>query len=146
MAERQNGHASGFVAGTNQPAAPLPDDEFAQQSEAIAALVRSVAQQHQGAELELLALLRQLEALHREIRDGLFQSALPENRQALYALLRDIEAGGGWPYIPRMKLQGFLKKLPASDQEAIAQILENSFSPGNPGAARSIAESESLEW
>lgn len=146
MAEWQNGCASGFVAGTNQPGEQLSDSESAEQLEAIAVLVRKVAQQQQGSGIELLALLRQLEALHREIRDGLFQSVLPENRQALYALLRDIEAGGGWPYIPRMKLQGFLKKLPPADQEAIAQILEHSFSSGNHSTARSTAEPESLEW
>jgi hypothetical protein len=76
--------------------------------EAIATLVASTAQQHQGQSLELLALLRLLEALHQEIRDGLFQRSLPDNRQALYALLRDIESEGGWPYIHRMKLQEFL--------------------------------------
>jgi hypothetical protein len=59
----------------------------------------------------LLALLRTLERLHQEIRDSFFQDALPDNRQALYNLLRDIETSGGWPYIHRMKLQSLLKQL-----------------------------------
>ena len=58
----------------------------------------------------LLALLRLLEKLHREIRDDFFLKTLPTNRQALYALLRDIEQNGGWPYIPRFKLKKFLQE------------------------------------
>jgi hypothetical protein len=52
-----------------------------------------------------LALLRQLEKLHKEVRDGAFQESLPDNRQRLYSLLRDIESEGGWPYIERMRLR-----------------------------------------
>jgi hypothetical protein len=79
--------------------------------EAIATLVHETAQHYRGKSSELLALLRLLEALHQEIRDDLFQKSLPDNRQALYALLRDIETEGGWPYIHRMKLQAFLSNL-----------------------------------
>lgn len=67
--------------------------------------------------LELLSLLRVLEYLHREIRDGLFRDSLPENRQQLYALLRDIEVNGGWPYIQRMKLRSLLDHLLESSTE-----------------------------
>ena len=81
--------------------------------QAIATTVRSLAQHGQGDSIALVALLRHLEDLHREIRDGILQTSLPENRQALYALLKDIEAEGGWPYIERMKLQSFLANLPA---------------------------------
>ncbi|MEM7555316.1 MAG: hypothetical protein AAF378_14670 [Cyanobacteria bacterium P01_A01_bin.84] len=59
----------------------------------------------------LLALLRQVEHLHREIREGVFQESLPDNRQALYSLLKEIEAEGGWPYIERMRLKAFLSKM-----------------------------------
>ena len=79
--------------------------------QAIATTVHSLAQHCQEDSLALVALLRQLEDLHREIRDGVFQASLPDNRQALYALLKDIEAKGGWPYIERMKLQSFLTNL-----------------------------------
>ena len=88
--------------------------------EAIAKLVRDTAHQYQGQSLKLLAMLRMIEALHQEVREELFQKSLPDNRQALYALLRDIEASGGWPYIHRMKLQAFLAALtadPAQDAE-----------------------------
>ncbi len=87
--------------------------------ETIAASIQAIANQYQGDSLSLLALLRSLEGLHQEIRDGLFQAALPDNRQALYALLRDIESDGGWPYIHRMRLQSFLAKLPV---EEVAEI------------------------
>jgi hypothetical protein len=77
----------------------------------IAATVKQTAQNCEGNNLELLALLRLLEALHQEVRDGLFQDSLPDNRQALYALLKDIENNGGWPHIYRMRLQNFLSNL-----------------------------------
>lgn len=85
--------------------------------DAIAAAVRASAQRHQGDGLALLALLRLLESLHREIRDGLFQETLPNNRHSLYALLRDIETEGGWPYIHRMKLQSLLSNLPIDSEQ-----------------------------
>jgi hypothetical protein len=84
----------------------------------ISQAIITLAQTAQGDSLALLALLRFLEGLHREICEGLFQEALPDNRQALYALLRDIEAEGGWPYIYRLKLQAFLINLaPEIDQQ-----------------------------
>lgn len=95
-----------------EPESPLPPD-----FQAIVEAVNTAAQQSQGDCLQLLALLRLLESLHRGVCDELFQPSLPTNRQALYALLRDIEAEGGWPYIHRMKLQGLLVNL-AADIEA----------------------------
>lgn len=90
------------------------------QLEAISTLVRETANRSPGDAIALLALLRTLESLHREICDRHFQPALPNNRQALYALLRDIESQGGWPYIPRMKLQAIfnseLEESPAEDE------------------------------
>jgi hypothetical protein len=83
--------------------------EFELQS--IATAVSALAGRCQGDSLALLALLRRLEELHRTIRDGMFQASLPDNRQALYALLKDIESEGGWPYIERMRLQPFLANL-----------------------------------
>ncbi|MGB7415867.1 MAG: hypothetical protein WA902_16810 [Thermosynechococcaceae cyanobacterium] len=77
----------------------------------IAALVNAQAKHSSGNMEELLALLRALEVLHREIRDNLFQDALPNNRQALHRLLREMESEGGWPYIPRMRLQTILQQL-----------------------------------
>jgi len=82
--------------------------------QAITAQIRALAHSHQGDTLSLLALLRALEHLHHEIREDLFQSSLPDNRQALYALLKDIEESGGWPYIDRMKLQLLISNLPDS--------------------------------
>ncbi len=72
----------------------------------------------QGDTIALLALLRQLEQLHREIRDEAFQESLPNNRQALYSLLKDIETEGGWPYIERMRLQALIVNL---SQETTAE-------------------------
>lgn len=79
--------------------------------QAITADIRALANNHQGNSLALLALLRALEDSHREIRETLFQASLPDSRQTLYALLKDIEETGGWPYIDRMKLQLLLVNL-----------------------------------
>jgi len=88
-----------------------PDDkpgtlvpELQQLTEAIT----TIAQRHRSDPLVLLSILRCLEQLHSEITTGLFQEVLPDNRQELYALLREIESSGGWPYIPRMRLQDLL--------------------------------------
>lgn len=83
----------------------------------ITTVVNNAAQMYQSDAIALLSLLRQLEKLHREIRDGFFQENLPNNRQALYALLRDIESEGGWPYIERMRLQAFLANATEESEE-----------------------------
>ncbi|MGB3517109.1 MAG: hypothetical protein WBA43_11680 [Elainellaceae cyanobacterium] len=83
--------------------------------QAIAALVQDAAIGRKDDCLSLLSLLRLLEALHRDIREHLFQDTLPRNRQNLYALLRDIEANGGWPYIHRMKIRRLLDNVPMPD-------------------------------
>lgn len=79
--------------------------------EKLATEIREAAQQRQGDNLALLSLLRMLEQIHRDITDGLFQEALPTNRQALYSFLRDIENHGGWPYIYSRKLRVVLSNL-----------------------------------
>jgi len=71
--------------------------------------IRTLAATHQTDVITLLAILRSLEEIHRHIRETWFQASLPDNRQALYALLRDIETEGGWPYISRMQLQTILR-------------------------------------
>ncbi|MGL5509049.1 MAG: hypothetical protein ACRDB1_05485 [Microcoleaceae cyanobacterium] len=71
-------------------------------------LVDSLTASCEGNPLQLLALLRVLEHLHQEVREKDFISSLPNNRQALYALLKDIESQGGWPYIPGVKLRSLL--------------------------------------
>ncbi|AFZ16027.1 hypothetical protein [Allocoleopsis franciscana] len=78
----------------------------------LTAEIQALAHRHQGNSRALLALLRALEQTHRDIHEGLFQASLPSNRQQLYALLRDIEESGGWPYIERMRLRSFLSNLP----------------------------------
>ncbi|MEC4818398.1 MAG: hypothetical protein SAK29_34770 [Scytonema sp. PMC 1069.18] len=100
--------------------------------QAIASVVHDAATICQGDTLALLALLRQLEQLHREIRDGAFQQSLPDNRQALYSLLRNIEAKGGWPYIERMKLQSFLSYLQQdTDAENSTELRSEELEVGN---------------
>lgn len=80
--------------------------------QAITADIQTLAHSYQGNTRALLAVLRTLEQTHREIRENLFQSSLPDSRQDLYAVLRDIEESGGWPYIDRMRLRSLLSKIP----------------------------------
>lgn len=95
----------------------LESQRLSSQLEAIATVVYNAATACEDDTVALLALLRQLEQLHREIRDGVFQESLPVNRRQLYSLLRDIESEGGWPYIERMRLQAFLTNLPQEATE-----------------------------
>jgi hypothetical protein len=82
----------------------------------IANELHEIADRDREDPIALLYLLRTLEQLHREIQQGYFQSALPSSRQSLYALLRDIEENGGWPYIQRWKLQALFANLPESER------------------------------
>ena len=99
--------------------------------------IQELAHHYRGDSLKLLALLRLLESLHQEIRDGLFQESLPDNRQALYNLLKDIETTGGWPYIHRMKLQLLLKNFEAAADSVLPPDLlpkDPDFSKGTKKA------------
>ncbi|AUS99682.1 hypothetical protein CLI64_04355 [Nostoc sp. CENA543] len=97
-------------------------EELSAQLQKIAIVVHDVAQSCQGNVTALLKLLRQLEQLHREIRDSSFQESLPNNRQQLYALLKDIESEGGWPYIERMRLQAFLQNLLPEENDHTSEL------------------------
>jgi hypothetical protein len=87
-----------------------------EQLDRIATEIQEIADRDRSDPLALLLLLRTLEQIHREIQEGYFQAALPDGRQSLFALLRDIEENGGWPYIQRWKLQALLANLPESEQ------------------------------
>jgi hypothetical protein len=63
----------------------------------------------------LLALLRQLEQLHRSVQDGPFRGSLPSDRSQLFSLLQSVERSGGWPYIPRLQLRTFMDLLQHED-------------------------------
>ncbi|MFO5492396.1 MAG: hypothetical protein ACLBM6_07590 [Cuspidothrix sp.] len=95
----------------------------------ISTAVKEVAQACDGDVISLLAVLRHLEQLHREIRDGVFQANLPTNRQRLYSLLKDIESEGGWPYIARMRIQALLVNLSeeVSNEDALPNYTHDVF-------------------
>jgi hypothetical protein len=86
-----------------------PDLE--QKLQEITTVVKSLAETNQEDLLFLLSLLRTLESIHRQIRTEMFEPALPNSRNKLYQLVKDIEEQGGWPYIERMKLEDLLFKL-----------------------------------
>ena len=73
--------------------------------------IKLIADENRDDALQLLALLRQLEQIHRHIRTEMFETSLPKTRNDLYQFVKDIEEEGGWPYIERMKLEQLLKNL-----------------------------------
>ena len=73
--------------------------------------LRELSEQHRDDPESLLLLLRDLEALHRDIQDDAFRESLPGDRQKLFALLKTMERSGGWPYIPRLQLRTFIDLL-----------------------------------
>jgi hypothetical protein len=77
----------------------------------VASEIYSLANRYQNEPAQLLALLRTLEKVHRDIQEGDFQNVLPQTRRDLYDFLRNMEEEGGWPYIPRRQLQSLLSKL-----------------------------------
>jgi hypothetical protein len=89
----------------------IPKTSLEDKLDSLQQITWAIAQEYKGDSLSLLAVLRVLEQVHQEIRDSLFQQSLPDNRQSLYKLLRDIETKGGWPYIYRMRLQSIMEKL-----------------------------------
>jgi hypothetical protein len=98
---------------TSPPQAALQQDLAA-----LDAQINAIVEPIQTDSLSLLALLRLLERLHREICEVHFQPSLPDTRQALYTLLRDIEAEGGWPHIPRMKIQALMSEFLLAEADA----------------------------
>lgn len=100
----------------NSDASSQDSQTFPNDLDELAQAVHSAAQHREGDCLALLDLLRRLERLHNDIRDTLFAEALPNNRQRLYRLLRDIEQEGGWPYIQRMQLLALVENLEKAEQ------------------------------
>jgi hypothetical protein len=80
----------------------------------------------------LLALLRTLEGLHRRICAEQFEPSLPNTRKDLYALLKDMEESGGWPYIERGKLQTVMQSLIKEDSSGTESTPEKSINENSP--------------
>lgn len=113
-----------ILSGTVLSYSSSPPHALKPELDALSQQVMTIAQQSNGDSVALLALLRVLEKLHREICEGAFQTSLPNTRQALYSLLRDIESEGGWPHIPRMKLQAFLSEFFIENPEILGEPLK----------------------
>ena len=79
--------------------------------DALLADLNALSEELAGKPEALLALLRQLEQLHRSIQDGAFRGSLPADRNHLFNLLQEMEKSGGWPYIPRLQLRTFMDLL-----------------------------------
>ncbi|WP_404790033.1 hypothetical protein [Altericista sp. CCNU0014] len=87
----------------------MPEDHSSQEDfRAIEVHLHQLVERSQADPVALLKILRFLEQLHNEVRELHFQPSLPIYRHELYAMLREVEAEGGWPYIPRMQLREIL--------------------------------------
>lgn len=73
--------------------------------------IGNLAEKYQDDIFDVLLILRELELLHRNIRQEMFEPALPDTRHRLYLLLKHIEEVGGWPYIERMRVKDICQKL-----------------------------------
>ena len=73
--------------------------------------IRNLAEASKEDLFVVLAILRELESLHRDIRTEMFEPNLPDTRHRLYLLIRHLEEIGGWPYIERMKLHKLCQAL-----------------------------------
>jgi hypothetical protein len=94
-----------------------------QQLTADLAQINALADELSGDPEAILSLLRQLETMHRQIQDSSFRSSLPADRNRLFNLLQQMEASGGWPYIPRLQLRTFMDLMqsdPPLDDSPIA--------------------------
>jgi hypothetical protein len=96
---------------------PAKNEPLAPEIREVTQKIQQLAEQNQDDVLFLLALLRNLEQVHRQIRTTLFETSLPKTRNDLYNFVRDIEEEGGWPYIERMKLQQILKNMPFGNSD-----------------------------
>lgn len=96
---------------------PVKNEPLAPEIREVTQKIQQLAEQNQDDVLFLLALLRNLEQVHRQIRTTLFETSLPKTRNDLYNFVKDIEEEGGWPYIERMKLQQILKNMPLGNSE-----------------------------
>lgn len=72
--------------------------------------IGNLAEKSQDDIFDVLLILRELELLHRNIRQEIFEPGLPDTRHRLYLLLKHIEEVGGWPYIERMKIKDVCQK------------------------------------
>jgi hypothetical protein len=87
----------------------------------INSLIQEIVEQSQGDVIAHLKMLRFLERVHQDIRELHFQPALPVDRHGLHNLLKEMEAEGGWPYIPKMSLRELLSQ---EDRAPQAECLE----------------------
>ena len=101
---------------SNGPSGSLDPAQQQRLQQALDAIT-TLATELQEQPADLLALLRQLEQLHRTIQDGPFRSCLPADRNALFNLLQAMESSGGWPYIPRLQLRTFMDLLQADRED-----------------------------
>jgi len=93
------------------PAASSLSATQQQRLDSLLSELHGLAEELTGTPEALLALLRQLEHLHRSIQDGAFRGSLPADRNRLFTLLQEMEQSGGWPYIPRLQLRTFMDLL-----------------------------------
>jgi hypothetical protein len=95
------------------PTRPVFPEGLAPDLQQIADSLVAAIEARRGDAAALLAVLRFLEDCHQWLRDGLYQEALPSNRQALFELLWQMEQQRLWPNIPRAQWLALLERVRA---------------------------------
>ena len=85
-------------------------------------LIQEKVDQSRGDVIAHLKMLRFLERVHQDIRELHFQPALPADRHSLHNLLKEMEAEGGWPYIPKMSLRELISQEERTIQDKAASL------------------------
>jgi len=96
--------------------------------EALSAQIKLLALQCKDRPLEILHILRVLEQLHSDICSEIFQPALPNSRHALFDLLKEIEAEGGWPHIYHRNLNQLFEHVEFLPSDPRLESLNNDSS------------------
>jgi len=77
-----------------------------------------LAAEAEGNPIALLAVLREMEGVHRRLQEGALRNSLPADRRRLFALLQAIEQSGGWPYIPLLQIKTLLEHLSSEGSDS----------------------------
>ena len=82
-----------------------------------------LAAEAEGNPIALLAVLREMEGVHRRLQEGALRNSLPADRRRLFALLQAIEQSGGWPYIPRLQIKTGISLIDRISEKQITAFL-----------------------
>lgn len=93
----------------------LNQDNLAKEVKEICTQIWNLSEKSKDSTLDLVLILREIESVHRQVREQLLDQSLPDTRHRLYIIIKHLEETGGWPYIPRMRLNQLCQYLTTKD-------------------------------